>query len=150
MTQLTRTYFDDDIQPVVLLEGDMDRLEFRIERLLLKNGNLVNNIRDHDLKNDDMTSSQSEAILFYAGHSGSSIKDLAVHLNISHQAARKLVDKLKEKHILAIQVSQEDKRYTNVDLTAEGQKISRRLKNNGFSVGEKCWMVSRRRRNVCF
>ena len=115
----------------------MDRLEFRIERLLLKNGNLVNNIRDHDLKKDDMTSSQSEAILFYADHSGCSIKDLAVHLNISHQAARKLVDKLKEKHILAIQVSKEDKRYTNVSLTAEGQELSRRLKGNGFSVGEK-------------
>ena len=113
----------------------MDRLEFRIERLLLKNGNLVNNIRDKDLRRYDLTAAQSEAILYYADHSGNSIKALAQHLNISHQAARKLVEKLKEKQFLAMQVSDEDRRYVNVSLTKAGEALSRELKNRGFSVG---------------
>ena len=56
---------------------------------------------------------------------------------MTHQAARKLVDKLKAKGILNLTVSSEDRRFTSIFLTAEGEKLSKTLKGNGFSVGQR-------------
>lgn len=115
----------------------MENIEFLIERLILRNGNLANNNRDHDLKSGNLTSAQSETILYYAEHRGDSIKALALHLSISHQAARKLVEKLREKGMLDILISKDDRRYTSIYLTADGEELHQELKNKGFSAGEK-------------
>ena len=112
----------------------MESIEFLIERLILRNGNLANNNRDHDLKSGNLT---SETILYYAEHRGDSIKALALHLSISHQAARKLVEKLREKGMLDILISKDDRRYTSIYLTADGEELHQDLKNKGFSAGEK-------------
>lgn len=113
----------------------MDTKEFLIERLILKTGNRINNIRNDDLKSSGLTSAQSETILYYSDHAGSNIKELAVHLKVTHQAARKLVDKLKSKGILEALVSREDKRYMRVFLTEEGKALCRELKKSGSSTG---------------
>ncbi len=114
----------------------MNEIDFRLERLILKIGNTINNIRHEDLENNNLTSAQSETILFYSYNSGKSIKDLALHLKISHQAARKLVDKLKSKNILETLMSTEDKRYSNVYLTEFGAELCGLLKQKGTLTGE--------------
>lgn len=111
--------------------------EFRIERLILKMGNSINYIRTLDLKDTNITPTQSETILYYSSHPGRNIKDLAQYLNVTHQATLKLVDKLKAKGILNLTVSSEDRRFTSIFLTAEGEKLSKTLKGNGFSVGQR-------------
>lgn len=109
---------------------------FVIERLILRIGNTINNIRIKDLKESDLTPAQSETILFYDARPGANIRELAEHLKVTHQAARKLVDKLKTKKILALYVSEEDRRYTNIYLTEEGKKLCNELKKSGTSTGE--------------
>lgn len=114
----------------------MNELDFRLERLILKIGNTINYIRDEDLVKNNLTSAQSETILFYSDNPGKSIKELALHLKISHQAARKLVDKLKSKNILESLMSTEDKRYSKVYLTEFGAELCGLLKQKGTLTGE--------------
>lgn len=114
----------------------MEPIDFKIERLILKTGNTISNIRCDDLKAKDLSSAQSETILFYARHGGSSIKELAIHLSISHQAARKLVDKLKAKGYLESSISKEDRRFTNIYLTENGRLLYENLTRRGSSIGE--------------
>lgn len=96
----------------------MTAIDFTIENLILKAGNALNNIWIGDLEKSRLTPSQSETILFYADNGGKSIKDLAIHLKISHQAARKLDDKLKDKTILESVISEKDRRSTSISLTS--------------------------------
>lgn len=113
----------------------MESKEFIIERLILKIGNTINNKRITDLKESDLTPAQSETILFYDRMQDSNIRYLASCLKVSHQAARKLVEKLKSKGILESSVSAEDRRNTNIHLTAEGIKLCGKLKKSGTSTG---------------
>ncbi|MCW8519354.1 MarR family transcriptional regulator [Streptococcus macedonicus] len=114
----------------------MTAIDFTIERLVLKAGNVLKNIRIGDLEKSRLTPAQSETILFYADNGGKSIKDLAIHLKVSHQAARKLVDKLKDKTILESVISKKDRRSTSIFLTSYGQEICTTLKQRGTTVGE--------------
>lgn len=115
----------------------MDNIEFLIERLILKAGNAINNIRSGDLSASGLTSAQSETVLFYDKNPGSSIKELAGHLKITHQAARKLVDKLRLKGIVEQRTSQSDRRVSRVFLTHEGEKLCEMLKRGGTTTGER-------------
>lgn len=114
----------------------MDNIDFKIERLLLKSGSILNNTRLDDLKRYDLTPSQSEAILYFAENDKKNIKDLAEHLKITHQAARKIVEKLKEKDIFVTEVSADDKRSVWVVLTDKGMQLLGELQKCGTSVGE--------------
>lgn len=113
----------------------MQNLAFQIERSILKIGNQLNNMRNEDLKNRNLTPTQSEALLFFAEHEGASISELKDHLQISHQAASKLVEKLKEKHYLYASISKEDARANATFLTTEGKAVCASLQQTGSSVG---------------
>lgn len=114
----------------------MDQKDFQIERLILKTGNQINSIRETDLAHYNLTTTQSESILYYSGHPGSSIKELAEYLQISHQGAQKLVEKLKTKGILKTSVSPEDHRVIQVSLSEAGAQLCQDLKRNGSSTGD--------------
>lgn len=130
----------------------MNDIDFITERKILKIGNMLNNARDEDLGRNHITSSQSESLLFYFRNPGKSITDLRKHLQISHQAARKLADKLREKDYLYMVSSKEDARVAKVFLTDKGQELCTRLMDNGkragadllknFSVDEKEKLIS--------
>ena len=112
-------------------------IDFKIERLIMKLGKAINSMRDGDLSKYNLSSAQSETILYYADHSGESIKELALHLKITHQAAKKLVDKLRIKDILMSVTSSDDKRYSKVYLTDKGETLCAELKKNGSHAGER-------------
>ena len=115
----------------------MKNLEFLIERKILRLGNQLLNHRNDDLKAYDLTAEQSETLLFFDLHKEALILDLKEHLRISHQAARNIVERMKKKGLLYVEVSPNDARARHVFLTEKGQKICGSLKNSGTSVGHK-------------
>lgn len=115
----------------------METLDFLIERKILKIGNRLSNTRDKDLNQYGLTPIQSEALLFYASNNGSPILDLKEWLDISHQAARSLVERLKLKGLLRMEISIEDGRYRKIYITKQGEEICASLKKQGGNVGQK-------------
>lgn len=109
--------------------------EFLIERTILKIGNQLLNGRREDLKEFNLTSNQSETLLFFDRHPDAMIYDLKVYMKISHQAARNLVERMKEKDLLEVTVSDTDSRARKVRLSKKGEKICRALKKKGTDVG---------------
>ena len=109
--------------------------DFLIERNILKIGNHLLNVRSEDLKEFDLTSTQSETPLFFDKHSGAMIYDLKNHMKISHQAARNIVERMKEKGLLYVEVSDTDARAKKVYLSEKGMKICIKLKKRGTDVG---------------
>ncbi len=113
----------------------MNDIDFITERKIIKIGNQLHNARDEYLHKKNITSAQSETLLFYFSNQGKSITDLKNHLQVSHQAARKLVDKLKAKEYLYIVSSKKDARVAEVFLTDKGLEICTRLINDGIHAG---------------
>ena len=109
--------------------------EFFIERNILKIGNQLLNGRREDLKEFDLTSNQSETLLFFDRHPGAMIYDLKIYMKISHQAARNLVERMKEKDLLNVTVSDTDTGARKVNLSQKGEKICKELKKKGTDVG---------------
>ena len=65
----------------------------------------------------------------------SQINGLRDHLNVSHQAACGLVDRMKTKGLLDVEVSGEDARAKTVSLSEIGHKVCDDLKMRGSSAG---------------
>ncbi len=130
----------------------MNDINFITQRKIIKIGSQLNNDRDEYLYKKNITSVQSETLLFYFSNQGKSITDLKDHLQVSHQAARKLVDKLRSKDYLHIVSSKKDARVAEVFLTDKGLEICRTLINEGthggavlfknFSIAEKEQLLS--------
>ncbi len=115
----------------------MDERDFLIERSILKIGNYLAHARDGVLKENDVTFFQAETLLFFDAHEGAKILDLKDHLKISHQAARNLVERIRQKDLIRTREAASDARAKNVFLTEKGKDVCRRLKSRGGSVGEK-------------
>ena len=113
----------------------MQDLEFIIQRKILKVGSRLNNTRDATLRQYDLTSGQSEALLFFDAHPGARALDLKEHLQISHQAARSIVERIRLKGMVSLTPSAEDARAKEVRLTARGQEICSSLKAAGSTAG---------------
>ena len=113
----------------------MAEKDFIIERTILKIGNHVLNVRSDDLKSCDLTSNQSETLLFFELHEGALILDLKEHLKISHQAARNIVERMKAKGLLYVTVSHKDARAKQVFLSEKGKSVCKKLKEQGGSLG---------------
>ncbi len=114
----------------------VENIEFIIERTILKIGNELNNIRISDLKQYDMTTGQSETMLFFEAAEGARALDLKNHLSITHQAARNYVERLKAKGLLYTEVSGADARGKSVMLTEEGRDVCRKLRQKGCDTGK--------------
>lgn len=114
----------------------LDDLEFLIERKISKIGNALLNTRSEDLKKYDLTPVQSETLLFYAAAPGASILDLKEHLDISHQAARNLIERSKLKRLVYAKTSSEDARYKKIYLTEQGERIYGESTLLGHHVGQ--------------
>ena len=115
--------------------GVMKEIDFIIERSILKIGNKLNNMRTDDLKKYGITASQSETLLYFEGHQNATITELKEYLQISHQAARNIVERLKGKNLLITTTSKTDARANIVLLTDKGRELCRELKNNGTNIG---------------
>ena len=119
----------------------MRDLDFLIQRSILKTGNRLLNIRSDNLKAFDLTPNQSETLLFFDRHPGAIILDLKDYLQISHQAARNLVERMKEKDLLQAVVSDTDGRAKQIYLSSKGTAICNQLKQQGGRVGSELLRV---------
>lgn len=113
----------------------MKNCEFEIVRGILKLGNKLNYIRDNDLEKRSLTAVQSETLLFFGANEGSSVSELKNHLDITHQAARNILERLRNKNYLYTAVSEKDKRSNSVFLTEEGNLLYDSLKGTGSKAG---------------
>ncbi|WP_458407211.1 MarR family winged helix-turn-helix transcriptional regulator [Anaerotignum sp.] len=114
----------------------MNEVEFKIERMILKLGNQLNYMRDIDLEQKNLTTVQSETMLYFGANEGTTASNLKDHLRITHQAARNIVERLKSKNYLYTTASENDGRANAVFLTEEGKKMYSSLKENGNRVGK--------------
>ncbi len=110
--------------------------EFSIGRKILKIGNKLINTRNKDLRKLDLTSNQSETILFFKRNHGVRIQDLKNHLEISHQAARNIVERMKKKQLLEVEVYEDDARSKHIHLSPKGHKKYTILETCGTNVSQ--------------
>lgn len=111
--------------------------EFFIERRLLKIGNHLFTRRNKNLKSFDITTSQSEALLFFHQNSDSIVLDFAKHMMISHQAARNIVKRLKDKGLVKLEIDEKDARARKVYLTEKGKILHDDLVKLGSREGQQ-------------
>ena len=109
--------------------------EFRIERSMLRIGTFLSAKRNCFLRERGLTASQSEALLFLNENPGISITNLRKYLKISHQAARVLVGRLKEKGFVSVRPDEADSRSRLIALTEQGSILIAQLKLEGQSAG---------------
>ena len=109
--------------------------EFRIERTILKIGMFLAAKRNSHLSQLGLTASQSEALLFIHDNPNSNITCLKAHLKISHQAARVLVERLKDKDLVVVNMGEKDSRSRLVSLSNQGELLHEQLVQQGQAVG---------------
>jgi len=114
----------------------MKEIGFKTGRRILKIGNRLNYMRTIDLEQKKLTPAQSDTMIYFASNEGMSAADLAKHLEITHQAARNIVERLKSKNYLYTAASKNDGRVNSVYLTEDGKKIYALLKETGGKVGD--------------
>ncbi len=112
-------------------------LSFQITRKLLRFSNHVVNMRSERLRMLDLTTVQSETLMYFCRNEGSNATDLKNYLNVSHQAARSIVSRLKEKGLLYSSASDKDGRNRSIYPTDEGKRVYQSLVNDGSSAGEE-------------
>ena len=115
----------------------MNNTDFIIERSILKIGNKLNNIRNDDLKKHQLTASQSETLLYFYKHPGMTVADLKLYLQVSHQAARNIVERLKERNLVFSTPSREDGRANAVFLSEEGKHLAQCLTQTGTGIATR-------------
>lgn len=98
-------------------------------------GRMMMQGRDRDLTDLDLTSIQADALIFFDGSPGSQINGLRDHLEVSHQAACGLVDRMRAKGLLDVEVSGDDARAKTVTLSEGGRRVCSELKARGSSAG---------------
>ena len=113
----------------------MTEEDFLIERKILRIGNMVLTTRDADLKRFGLTPGQSETLLFFDRHAGALAADLKKRLAVSHQAARNIVERMKENGLLYASVDDGDARCRQIYLTEKGRKLCSELKKKGSALG---------------
>lgn len=115
----------------------MKHTEFIIGRKILNIGNRLQCQRNKDVEVYGITGSQADALLYFDGNDNMTVTDLKTHLQISHQAARKIVEQLKAKGYLYTVISPADARSHVVLFTEEGRAFCEELKRDGNIVGAK-------------
>lgn len=107
----------------------MEDLDFLIERKIRRLGNHFDISRNTYLKKYNLTSNQSIALLFFDLHEDAMISELKEYLKVSHQAAQKIVDRMRIDGLLSISISKIDARAKQVNLTDYGKQLCETLKN---------------------
>ena len=93
--------------------------------------------RDRDLEDLGLTSILADALIFFDRTPSSQINDLRDYLDVSHQAACGLVDRMRSKDLLDVRVSEEDARARTIVLSEHGRRVCDDLKARGSDAGHR-------------
>lgn len=91
--------------------------------------------KDRDLKDLGLTSIQADALLFFDRFPNSQINGLRDHLDVTHQAACGLVDRMRSKGLIDVEVSDDDARARTINLSESGRVLCTELKSRGSTAG---------------
>lgn len=114
-----------------------DREEFIIVRRILRLSNLLINMHQEELDVYELTYMQAEVLVYFHKFEGNRAKDLKEYLNISHQAARGLVERLVKKGFLTLHTSEYDAREKLVFLSDAGKEFCVNFKNKEIGDGDR-------------
>lgn len=108
-----------------------------VARKINRVGRKMNVGRGRDLESVGLTSNQADAIGFFIRNPGSQISDLRDWLDISHQAACGLVDRMKAKGLLIVTTSDSDARARDIRVSPEGERLFVQIGILGTRAGER-------------
>ncbi len=107
---------------------------FELHKEIRKVGGKLFRERDMNLRRLNLTSNQSTTMLYLEVNPGCQIASLRDCLEISHQAARTMVERLKSKGLLDMVVFNSDGRAKNTNLTDEGKRMCAEIRRMGVDT----------------
>lgn len=114
--------------------------EFEVARKVLTLANRIVSNRNQHLKELDITAEQADSLLFFSVQVNSSITMLKDYLDVSHQTARGIVNRMEHKNLITLLPSKTDGRFKVITLTQYGKNIVSILKRNGTNTGTNLLM----------
>lgn len=109
--------------------------EKRVARQLLILAKTIIKNRNRHLESLGLTNTQAEALYFFSSNPGANIKDLQQHLEIAHQTAQGIVNRMAAKGWISTKRSPQDKRNQLIDLTPEGYAVMKKMVDHRGRTG---------------
>ena len=101
--------------------------EKKVARQLLILAKTIIKNRNRHLESLGMTNTQTEALYFFSSNPGANIKELQQHLEIAHQTAQGIVNRMAAKGWISTERSPQDKRSQLIYLTPEGSEMMEKM-----------------------
>lgn len=105
-------------------------------RTILSVANKITAQRNRQVQKLGLTAEQADALTYFHNHPGASINGLKDELRIRHQTASGIVNRLKEKKLIHLNQSKEDKRARRITLSQAGEAAFERLRESGAGTGD--------------
>lgn len=112
-------------------------MEEQLGRQILILANAIINTRNSHLQKLSLTAAQADSLHFFILNDGATITDLKEHLQIAHQTASGIVQRMTAKGLLEIKKSEKDARYQEVTPTRDGIKLEEEIVGNRVRTGRK-------------
>lgn len=109
----------------------MSYREHNAARTIISISNRITARRNQQVQELGLTSEQADALTFFHNHPGSSINGLKDELRIKHQTASGIVNRLREKKMITMTASKEDRRARKIRLTAAGENAFEQVRESG-------------------
>lgn len=108
-----------------------------LARKILQLANQIIRNRNEDLRKLGITTEQADTLLFFQNNNNQSAVDLKMHLGVTHQAARAIIERMVTKGLLQTEISQTDARYRDVSLTSYGLELLNAMQTNCTHIGNR-------------
>ena len=101
--------------------------EKQVARQLLILAKTIIKNRNHHLEDLGHTNTQTESLYYFVENPGANIKDLQQHLEIAHQTAQGIVNRMAAKGWISVERSERDKRSQVIYVTPEGYDLTEKM-----------------------
>ncbi|MPM39428.1 hypothetical protein SDC9_86061 [bioreactor metagenome] len=111
-------------------ENELGRLILRLTNTIIKN-------RNRHLEALNLTTGQADSLQFFLAHKEATVTELKDHLGTTHQTACGIVQRMAEKGLITLSVSDTDARCRLVVPTEAGTQLGTRMVCNRERTGRK-------------
>jgi DNA-binding MarR family transcriptional regulator len=111
-------------------ENELGRLILRLANTIIKN-------RNHHLEALNLTTEQADSLQFFLAHEEATVTELKDHLGITHQTAWGIVQRMAEKGLITLRISDADARCRLIAPTEAGAELGTRMMYNRERTGRK-------------
>lgn len=102
----------------------------QLGRLILKLANTLIKNRNRHLEALGLTTSQADSLQYFLANQESTVTDLKDYLEITHQTARGLAQRIEEKGLVTLSASTIDGRCRSITPTENGRELGVKMANN--------------------